>query len=92
MTLEPVHALAVLAIVGPAVLVVQTRRKRLRVYCCSGAAPAACDLRMTASTDAEQGSSCPSDGDRSTRSAPVWEATFQPHRVETAVTKPADCA
>lgn len=46
MTIEPAHVLAVFALAAPTILVVQTRRKRIRVTCCSGALDARCDLRM----------------------------------------------
>lgn len=46
MTFEPAYVLAIFALVAPTILVVQTRRKRIRVTCCSGAIDARCDLRM----------------------------------------------
>lgn len=48
MSIEPAHVLAIFAVAAPTILVVQTRRKRLRVTCCSGAIDARCDLRMRA--------------------------------------------
>ncbi|MBI1352338.1 MAG: hypothetical protein GC156_14630 [Actinomycetales bacterium] len=50
MSIEPVDILAIFAVLGPVALVVQHRRKRVRVYCCSGAAPACYDLRMNPKT------------------------------------------
>jgi hypothetical protein len=46
MTIEPAYVLASFALAAPTILVVQTRRKRIRVRCCSGAIDARCDLRM----------------------------------------------
>jgi len=61
MTIEPVHILALFAVVAPVVLVVQALRKRIRVTCCSGAIDARHDLRMRSAY--ARGESTPVDVD-----------------------------
>ena len=51
--MDVTYLLAGVAVSLPALLVVQTFRGRVRIYCCSGSQDPRCDLRMRAAYEKE---------------------------------------